>query len=86
MMEANAQPDLLPWAAYVVGHDPRTLRMWHEGLWLQSVCDPGGMNDAALEPINAEIRDINEALRLLALKSKVDAAILAFKNALVAEP
>jgi len=76
MTEANAHPDLLPWAAYVVGHHPRTLRMWHEGLWLQSVCDPGGMNDAALEPINAEIRDINEALRLLALKSKVDTAIL----------
>jgi len=74
--QAETEIDLKPWAAYVVGHHPYTLLLWHEMLWYDlTYCGPD-VDEQSWEPIATEIHDLNEALRILAVEDLVKPGVL----------
>jgi hypothetical protein len=68
--------DLLPWAAYVVGHHPASLMVWHR-VHAGVVKDPSvRSSDRVAARIDAAIDELKEALRVLADAGRVDPGAL----------
>src|SRR5262249_13539362 len=72
----NADVDLEPWAAYVVGHHPHSLRLCQENLWNEFVHGSLAWSAEDWQKVWTEINELEEALRLLTLGDRVNAAML----------
>jgi hypothetical protein len=78
MNEAFLEPDvdLRPWAAYLVGRRPYSLRMRQESLWEALDWEPYREEEDFWGSIRLEIEELNEALGVLALHEQARAAAL----------
>src|SRR5262245_29158186 len=67
--------DAKPWAAYVLGYHPNTLRLQVEGLWYDSSIIGLGQLDEEWGPILEQAEEMRVALRILAIQDCVNPAI-----------
>jgi len=72
MTGAAADADLRPWAAYVVGHHPRTLYIWHELHWAEFANLRWELGRGPWDRIPRELEDLRRALRILAAAGRCD--------------
>jgi hypothetical protein len=65
-----------PWAAYVAGHHPYTLRISQENLWREFLDIRDTWNDESWELIWTQIAELNDAFRTLAWANHVQPTFL----------
>jgi len=78
MPESNFEhePDMMPWAAYVIGHHRSTLHLWHEMAWYDLKYNSPDLASQSWEPVTTAIQELNEAMRILAVGGHVKPAVL----------
>jgi hypothetical protein len=72
----NSEGDIRPWAAYVLGRNPRTLQIWHRRHWAAVEAERLGCGRRFRVRIDRELADIDRALRTLVDSDRIGAAIL----------
>src|SRR4051812_44127191 len=76
LSDVEAEFDLGPWAAYVVGRHPYALAGWHTESWSMmresgTIPDRGSRYGAP-----QELEELDEAVKILARQGRVDSAVL----------
>ena len=73
---AGTDIDRKPWAAYTLGHHPYALGIWHEHRWFEIASDSYDAQGASGGSPTTELRELREALHILASLPQVRGDVL----------